>query len=629
MIKEIKKRIEIKELDEALDLINIELASIQRPTLDTAILFKLKGDIFYKKNNILESNVFFEEALNIVKNRKDKIAVNLAGELNFLIGLNYHFQNDFKKTYTYYHESLSILNEKDHKEIIIQIKFHFGRLLRNFNLDGKSLQYFLEAKSIYKTINKPTFETEILYHHTLTNIALYFIYNKIDYALALEHLIESCQFYKKNNLYSFYLTVGEEIIEVYCKKGDIPSAENFYTSYKSYLENCKSPLVHSKFIFLLTEFCISIYKNTSAIQYKKLQKIRKYIAKNEINANYFLGYFQILLLYYKNISLSLENNKLIDKTLESEIAKFLDLTSKNFWLQTNSIFDRLYEFYNLTNFKGANQFYKCYIINLNRINTEKNELLTLDIKTKYQTELVESKLKNQIEYNVKLEEINHSLNNFAIIAAHDLKAPLRTISEFSKLLLKKYQSSMQDKDIELFDIIISNTTSLNKLINDLLAFSNIDKNLETKSWINLNLIIDKVLNKLKADINESNVKFEIQKLPDIIGHESLIIQLFLNIINNSLKFRRSEISPIIGINATDLDEDHITICIKDNGIGIADEFYNTIFEPFKKLHSSHQYEGNGIGLSFCKKIIDYYNCKIWVESKIDIGTEVYFTLKLK
>lgn len=629
MYIEINNLILANQLDEAILLIEMELAKTDNSNLELAQLYKLNATILIKKNDYINSQIILEKALAYIPINNNIQTIAIQSEIYFLLGFNNHVQLKYKKAYTYYYQGLQRLNEKDHADLIIQIKSHLGRLLRNFYLDGKSLQYFLEAKDIYSRISIPSHETSILYHNTLANIALHFIYAKPDHKLALEHLLEASRFFRKNHLSFNYLAVGEEIIEVYCKIGETENAEKYFVEYQEYFTKIDDPNINIDFIYLLIQFCISVYKYDFNAQTHQLNLIKAYINTHELNNNYFLGYFQILLLYYLQAIGKNVQNEVDIPYFETEIAKFLELTVNNYWLQTSSIYEKLYAFYNISNFEGANHFYRFYIDYINRTNHEKNELLTLEIKTKYQTELVEGQLKNQIEYNKKLHELNNSLNNFATIAAHDLKAPLRTISEFTKLLLRKYNAKIESSDLELFEIIISNATSLNKLIGDLLEFSNLDNNLEKESIIDLNLIIEKVLKKLKVQIDERSATIQIENLPNVIGHESLIIQLFLNVINNSLKFSKKDQPIQIIIRAKEIKEDFVTISIKDNGIGIATDFYHTIFEPFKKLNSSNDYEGNGIGLSFCKKIIDSYHGKIWVESVLGENTEILFTLKTK
>lgn len=231
----------------------------------------------------------------------------------------------------------------------------------------------------------------------------------------------------------------------------------------------------------------------------------------------------------------------------------------------------------------------------------------------------------------KLKESNESLNQFAAVAAHDLKAPLRNIQGFSQLLYKKYATKFVEKDMELFMFIIKACTSLNELIDGLLNYSKIS-NMQYKSeCIDLSEIVSDVQNNLTNTIQKTKIALHISNnLPKVVGQKSLLFQVFLNFINNAIKFRKTDegLQSTIWINSEYSDDDHVKISIKDNGIGIDKKHQNEVFGIFKKLHSSSQYEGNGIGLSVCKKIIERFGGEIWLESEKGVGTTFFFTLKV-
>ncbi len=229
--------------------------------------------------------------------------------------------------------------------------------------------------------------------------------------------------------------------------------------------------------------------------------------------------------------------------------------------------------------------------------------------------------------NQKLKEANVSLENFASVAAHDLKAPLRSISSFSDLLMRKNKDRLDETDLEYFQFINNDADRLQKMINALLKFSKIDKNLPASENVNLNEIVEKVKNSLASVVLEKNAKIEVDKLTSVKGHPELIAQLFQNFIGNSLKFQKPGITPSIKIIGEPAEEKgYYRINITDNGIGISDENIPKLFELFRRFNPSSKYEGSGIGLATCKRIIDHYEGETFIESEEGYGSTFSFTL---
>lgn len=242
------------------------------------------------------------------------------------------------------------------------------------------------------------------------------------------------------------------------------------------------------------------------------------------------------------------------------------------------------------------------------------------------TDITEQKLLQQ-----KLEETlsnlsrsNKELNQFANIAAHDLKEPLRTISLFAKLLEKRYKENSDDAEKEYISFIINGAKRMNDLIQDLLSFARLNKSGTLWQKIDCNGILNEVIESLSASIREKNAIINVDLLPEIQGDPIQIKQLFQNLISNSLKFCRDK-TPEISVSCTLKDKDYI-FSVKDNGIGIAEEFRDVIFDLFQRLHTRDEYPGTGIGLSICKKIVENHKGTLWVESTLGEGSIFYFSM---
>lgn len=245
-------------------------------------------------------------------------------------------------------------------------------------------------------------------------------------------------------------------------------------------------------------------------------------------------------------------------------------------------------------------------------------------KKKLSESLAEHELQLQ-EYAHKLEQSNKELTDFAHIASHDLKAPIRGIASFVQLLEKRGAGKFDARESEYFKFIKNNTNQSLQLIESLLNYSKVDKNIGKPSEVNVEDAIKTALISLTSVIQERNCQINIGEMPYIKAHATLISQLFQNLINNGIKYNQSQI-PTIHINAQYTDTEGYIFSVRDNGIGIPEQYQQDIFAMFRRLHHSGEYEGSGIGLAFCKRIIETYEGRIWLESQVGKGSTFYFTL---
>lgn len=257
-----------------------------------------------------------------------------------------------------------------------------------------------------------------------------------------------------------------------------------------------------------------------------------------------------------------------------------------------------------------------------RLIKEKNRLLEKHAHNRaMQLELMQSQLS---DYAQKLIKSNQELTDFAHIASHDLRAPIRNIGSFTQLLEKRINGQLDVRSKEYLDFIKSNVRQSTKLIEDLLNYSKIDKNIGEPLPVDLNNVLLLVSNNLQSFIIEKKAEIIAKDLPLLRGHISLFVQLFQNLINNGLKYNRSE-APTVTISADWVGND-LVFRVTDNGIGIPPQYQAQIFGMFRRLHSSAEYEGSGIGLAFCERIVSTYGGKIWLESEENKGTTFFFTL---
>lgn len=254
-----------------------------------------------------------------------------------------------------------------------------------------------------------------------------------------------------------------------------------------------------------------------------------------------------------------------------------------------------------------------------------------DVTTQYnQEEIIRKALKALNEKNEDLKKYidsNMQLENFAYMASHDLKAPIRTIVSFTQLLKRSLKDRLQDNEEEYLQYISTGANSMKNLIEDLLTYSRVNTNNHQLEEVRLPLMLESIQADLQIALEDSDARIKVKDLPDSIQADSTMMrQLFQNLLENAIKFRRPGVAPQIEIGCTST-EDHWNFYIKDNGIGISPEFQEKIFLLFRKLHSSSQYEGTGIGLALCKKIVEQHGGKIWVDNQYEDGTCFHFTLR--
>jgi len=224
-----------------------------------------------------------------------------------------------------------------------------------------------------------------------------------------------------------------------------------------------------------------------------------------------------------------------------------------------------------------------------------------------------------------LEKSNQELASFAHVVAHDLQEPLRTITSYCTIIQEDHKDLFNAATEELFGFVIDSAKRMKDLIRDLLLYGRVDsKSAEIKKILLNESMREAVLN-LKISIAESQASIHCEELPEIYADSRHMVQLLQNLLGNAIKYR-SEQTPIIRISAQRTAEQY-TIGIQDNGIGIAPRHHTRIFGMFQRLHTRDKYEGTGIGLALCKKIIDNHKGRIWVESELGKGSTFYFTVR--
>jgi light-regulated signal transduction histidine kinase (bacteriophytochrome) len=240
--------------------------------------------------------------------------------------------------------------------------------------------------------------------------------------------------------------------------------------------------------------------------------------------------------------------------------------------------------------------------------------------------ILEQEITDLVLERQQLERSNRELQEFAFIAAHDLKEPLRKIDAFGEMLNNNQNMTEQQRDY--LDRMRSAAIRMQNMVEELLKLSRLTTQPRTFVRVNLDQVASEVISDLDVQINQASGTVEVEPLPTVIGDLLLVRQLFQNLIGNALKFHTPGVPPRIKVYAQLLPENAVQVSVEDNGIGFNMEDAERIFQPFQRLLSRNQYEGNGMGLAICKKIVERHGGTITAVSKLGEGSTFRVTLPL-
>jgi light-regulated signal transduction histidine kinase (bacteriophytochrome) len=228
------------------------------------------------------------------------------------------------------------------------------------------------------------------------------------------------------------------------------------------------------------------------------------------------------------------------------------------------------------------------------------------------------------QYADKLKRSNEELEQFAYVASHDLKAPLRGVIGFSQLLQRRLAGKLEPETSDYLQHIVAGGQHMQALISDLLLFASIGRTGEPMVAVDCEQVLADVRARLRGIIEERSVQLSHEPLPTVLGTPLELMQLLQNLIGNAIKFQPGE-RPRVHLSAR-REEGYWRFAVRDEGIGIPPEQQQRIFKIFQRLHTSDRYEGTGVGLSICQKIVQRHGGRIWAESAPGAGATFYFTL---
>ncbi|MEI6899514.1 MAG: response regulator [Bacteroidota bacterium] len=229
------------------------------------------------------------------------------------------------------------------------------------------------------------------------------------------------------------------------------------------------------------------------------------------------------------------------------------------------------------------------------------------------------------EYAADLELINRELSEFAYMVSHDLKAPIRIIEMFSQFLATEYADKIDSRGMGYIQTIRNYSDRMNQLIDGLLLFSRQRKSEISRQVVNIRKLVQDILDELTLLDKLSRTSIKIDDMPHDYCDEIMIKQVFINLINNAIKFSSGQDNPVVEIESL-MTENELTYLVKDNGVGFDTRLIDKLFGVFQRLHPEKDFEGIGIGLAIVKEIIEKHGGRVWARGVVSEGAQFYFTL---
>lgn len=641
----------------------IRLSPIDQPllTFSTALT---RGKIEQNAMRLEQSNLFLEKALQIATreqfNNEKILALTALSQCAIL-------NNDFGKALYYSEKALDTLEHKDEK-LLAEIYNQFGQIYIKKQEYSKSLEYSQYLLAISRKLKDV--EKEIT---ALNNIAIVSGV-KTNYKIAIQYFLEALNKSKaieyRHNIAHCLINIGtiyahlynyEEALEryqivlkkyhdildnntkviIYNNVGNIHYTNNDPTAAQSFFIkahalalrcNYREMIAHSLAQLSRTKTALGEYDDALKIAQEAQEIIEELDTPNGKQINLInLGD-----IYYQQQ----QPQKAIQLLLEGlEIA--VQLKDHASEIRAYQLLALLYQ--QLEDYKQAFFYQLKYSTRKEEFGKIQDNRRFLDFEIKYaikekQKEIEQLTKENEFQalllskgdqisrQNEELIAMNEELRQFAYVASHDLKEPLRMIGSYTQLIQRLYRNQIDEESETYFNFITEGVGRMNNLLDALLQYATVGRSEENERTINLNDIIEICKVNLRVLLAETDAVIHFDNLPTIVSTQSLLLQLMQNLLSNAIKFRRPEVRPQIHIRSQETTEQYI-ISVQDNGIGIGKEYLERIFVIFQRLHARSKYKGTGIGLSICQKIVKRLGGNIWVESEVGTGSTFYFSIQ--
>jgi len=573
--------------------------------------------IYQKVGNFELAYDYQLRALQIFEELKD--SSRIAGAY-YGLGNIFFYQDQFLTAVKHYEESKYIASQIELTPLVIATIGSIGSAYDRMDKVDESLKYNLLC---LKTAEEN--ELEAQQADALHNVASN--YHSLGYCYeALDYYKQSLDYKRKSNngfgevgtlraISSVYLDLGMRPTAIRYLKKALKIAEEInsdtrkldvYQHIASAYEQNGEHANACKYMKAYVELK-DLVMNQNTVEVMAKAKTRYEVEKRE-----------------KKISLLKKENELLEKNKEISSLRSIALLG----LSLGLILILLVSYFYYQNQRRYNKILedktKHIELQNKQLENVNKQLEEINISQKSFNDVLATKNLQIKQQNKQLEDTNEELKQFAYVASHDLKEPLRMISSYTSLIQRRYVKNLDEGAKEFMGYIVDATHRMNNLLEDLLSYSRISTHNQQRERVDMNEMLEGVLANLRLSVQQKGAKIHIEDLPKVKVSRSQMGQLYQNLISNALKFS-DEDHPEISITSRKNGKMHI-FGVKDNGIGIEPEHQQKIFEMFSRLHTREEYEGTGIGLATCKKIVERHGGSIWVESEKNDGATFYFTL---
>lgn len=605
------------QLDSALIFYEKALAEARR-TEDQYNLATILTDLAIlhrKKANYITCKSYHEQALEVARKSGDEVMVgdNLHG-----IGYLHEQIGDYDKAVQYYLQSLAISQQRGENEHIIATLQNISKTYMQLNMKDLALHNIEQAQSLATEMRHDSVMANVLQDYG--EILLHFGDNE----RALDKLTAALQTYEHIKYERFIASAMVYVGDVYTRLGKPERTLEFFRGALAH-RKAMDPYVLADMYYKTGSLLARQNRTAEARQnyrqsldiatanrFRDLQQKNAFclyeIARQEGETEAALQYLQ-LSSSLKDTLFDTEKTKRIaemqlkyDNEKQQRAIQALELRQHRFVL-----FGSIAVFVLVIGSLG-------YIM---RLSTRNNRLL-------------EQKSREIQHQNIQLTESNEVLRQYAYVAAHDLKEPLRTICSFINLLEIKYGRKLEDPQaVEYMKFISESAKKMNLLLTDLLSYSSIFSQKPGSDVVDLQNVLEEVCTTLKNRIESKNgtVEFDSTDFPRLVINRIHLVQIFQNLIGNALKFIPEDRQPLVQVTwKPEPQSGEIVFSVRDNGIGISEKHREKIFNLFfRAVESKDKYEGTGIGLSICKSLTEKYGGRIWFQSVEGQGTTFFFT----
>ncbi len=610
-----------------------ELDSTLVPDKIKADSYSRIGGIYQNLGKLDDSYNYQVKALQIFEDSKDSVGIS---RIYYNLGTLFYYQEQLEESLKFYLKCKEICDNLKTERQIYACLEALGSVYSKLKDHEKSSNYTQQSYELAKKIN---YKTGIAY--ALGNMATD-KKKKGDKAKKANLTQGAHQYYlEAEKQYLESIQLKEELQDIWGLIGVMDLLSSLYQSMNE----------HEKALAITQKTEVLTQQINSKVRLMEVYNSYTNIYRKMNNHSLALEYLD----KYIAVKDSVMNDKIAEEMgqsknryeIEKKESEIVLLKKENELFETNKEIQKLQKYI----FSIIAIFFMivCYVI-YSRLNFQKTTNTLLEDKNKEikiqnlelhhaQDQLMESNIlleeKNLLLadkneeikiQNKLLESSNEDLAQFAYVASHDLKEPLRMISSYTTLLKKRYNDLYDESGKEFMHYIVDATDRMENMLTDLLSYSRIGTQRDTRDWVDMEGIMIIVEANLRARLQESNAQliFKAKDLPAVKANRTHMVQLLQNLVSNAVKFK-GEREPIVEVDCT-YDNELFTFSVKDNGIGITEENLKKVFDMFRRLHTHDEYEGTGIGLATCKKIVAKHGGDIWVESVYGEGSTFFFTI---